>query len=158
MVTDADQWIEPFATTGCARLAFHLDSTASVSATIKKITQGGMKAGIALKLDDAVEGVEPYAAEVDRVLVMGTALGIKGVEPDLRACEHVKGTVALRNRCQCSFDIFVDGGIRRHTVPEFALAGADGVIPGSLVLGDGDPNAVLNWIRNLAGTARSETA
>ena len=44
----------------------------------------------------------------------------------------------------------VDGGVRRHTVPLLAAAGADGVIPGSLVYGADDPVAVLDEIAALA--------
>ena len=44
---------------------------------------------------------------------------------------------------------------RRHTVPLLAAAGADGVIPGSLVYGADDPRAVLTEIAALApGTGR----
>jgi len=39
-----------------------------------------------------------------------------------------------------------EGGIRRETVPLLAQSGADGVVPGSLVVGDPDPCAALNWI------------
>lgn len=44
-------------------------------------------------------------------------------------------------------EIVVDGGIRQDTVPGIALAGADAVIPGSLVFGAEDPCAALNWIQ-----------
>jgi pentose-5-phosphate-3-epimerase len=44
-------------------------------------------------------------------------------------------------------DALVDGGIRRETVPLLAQSGADGVVPGSLVFGEPDPCAALNWIR-----------
>ena len=43
-------------------------------------------------------------------------------------------------------EIVVDGGIRRATVPLLAQSGADGVVPGSLILGDPNPCAALNWI------------
>jgi ribulose-phosphate 3-epimerase len=43
----------------------------------------------------------------------------------------------------------VDGGIRRHTVTALAAAGADGVVPGSLVMGDGDPRGAVLWLRSL---------
>ena len=45
-------------------------------------------------------------------------------------------------------EIVVDGGIRRHTVPMLAAAGADGVVPGSLVFGDVDPRAAIEWIHD----------
>jgi ribulose-phosphate 3-epimerase len=44
-------------------------------------------------------------------------------------------------------EVVVDGGIRRHTVPVLADAGADGVVPGSLVFAAPDPRAAVAWIQ-----------
>ena len=46
-------------------------------------------------------------------------------------------------------DVVVDGGIRRHTVPGLAAAGADGVVPGSLVFGEPDPRQAVAEIQAL---------
>src|SRR5258708_15712608 len=72
---------------------------------------------------------------------MGTEIGIKGQDIDPRMGERIKAIVCERDRSQSGAEIFVDGGIRRHTVPMLATAGADGVIPGSLVFADKDPSA-----------------
>jgi pentose-5-phosphate-3-epimerase len=47
-----------------------------------------------------------------------------------------------------SAEIFVDGGIRRQTIPMLAKTAADGVIPGSLVFGEKDPIAAVRWIKS----------
>jgi ribulose-phosphate 3-epimerase len=47
------------------------------------------------------------------------------------------------------FEIFVDGGIRSTTAPILADAGADGIVPGSLVFGAPDPIAIVRWIHSL---------
>jgi ribulose-phosphate 3-epimerase len=149
MVAEPDRWIESFASAGCARIVIHPDSTDDPARTLRAIEGHGVRAGVALGIDEAPEGIEPYLESVDRVLVMGTALGIKGVEPDVRSSERVAKTVALRNRTARRPKIYVDGGIRRQTVPLFAEAGADGVIPGSLVFADPNPASVLDWIESL---------
>jgi ribulose-phosphate 3-epimerase len=46
----------------------------------------------------------------------------------------------------------VDGGIRPHTVPALARAGADGVVPGSLVFGVPDPRQAVAEIHALGAT------
>jgi ribulose-phosphate 3-epimerase len=48
--------------------------------------------------------------------------------------------------------VIIDGGIRKESVPLLAEAGADGVIPGSLVLGSPDPVSVLAWIHQIDST------
>ena len=42
----------------------------------------------------------------------------------------------------------MDGGIRAHTVPELARAGADGVAPGSLVFGHDDWLGAVRFIHD----------
>jgi ribulose-phosphate 3-epimerase len=42
-------------------------------------------------------------------------------------------------------EIEVDGGIRRHTVPLMHAAGADFIVPGSLMFGE-DPAAMRRWL------------
>jgi ribulose-phosphate 3-epimerase len=56
------------------------------------------------------------------------------------------------------FEIFVDGGIRRHTVPKLAAAGADGIVPGSLVFGAPDPIEAVSWIHALNAVTSWEGA
>jgi ribulose-phosphate 3-epimerase len=70
---------------------------------------------------------------------MGTPTGVKGRDLDAAAAERVTALDAARRAAGWAGDLVVDGGIRRHTVPRLARAGADGVIPGSLVFGDPDP-------------------
>jgi ribulose-phosphate 3-epimerase len=153
MVEEPDRWIEPFAGAGCARIIIHLDSTPNPADTLHAIESRGLSAGIALGVDDPPAVIEPYLDCVDRVLLMGTALGIKGVGFDARGYGRIAALVELRDRVAGRPGVFVDGGIRRETVPGFAQAGADGVIPGSLVCGDPDPASVLDWIHSVRGAA-----
>jgi len=80
---------------------------------------------------------------------MGTEIGIKGVGLDARIPERIRTLLELRAKLGAEFEIFVDGGIRRETVAPLAAAGADGVVPGSLVLRAPDPLAALAWIHSL---------
>ena len=47
-------------------------------------------------------------------------------------------------------EVVVDGGIRRPSVGDLARAGADGVVPGSLVMADGDPRGAVLWLHSLS--------
>jgi ribulose-phosphate 3-epimerase len=63
--------------------------------------------------------------------------------------ERIRTLRKLRSSLGLSFEIFVDGGIRPKTVPILAAAGADGIVPGSLVFKAPDPIAVVEWIHSL---------
>lgn len=150
MHADSDAWIERFAAAGASILTVHPRCCADVAATLRAIDGLGMQAGVALALDEPVSSVEPLLELVDRVLVMGTEIGVKGVGLAPEALERVR---ALRPLCDASPrrpELFVDGGIREHTVPELARAGADGVAPGSLVFGRADWLAGVRFIAEAA--------
>jgi ribulose-phosphate 3-epimerase len=83
---------------------------------------------------------------VDRVLVMGTEIGVKGKGLHPNAAQRIGTILDLCGQADRRPEIVVDGGIRRETVPLLAQSGADGVVPGSLVFGEPDPCAALNWI------------
>jgi ribulose-phosphate 3-epimerase len=146
MVTDADLWIDPFAEAGAGMLTVHTEACADVTATLTRIEALGVRPALAVSVDDPLEAVWPLLERVDRVLLMGTRLGIKGVGIDPTIYARIQATVDARSRSTRRPEVYVDGGIRRDIVPSLAQAGADGVTPGSLVYGDADPAAAVRWI------------
>jgi len=136
VVDDADRWIAPFAEAGAGMLTVHPESCADVAATLAEIAARGVRPAVALSLDLEVEAVAPLLGRVERVLVMGTAIGVKGVDAAPQTCERVRAVAALRPGARP--EVFVDGGIREDALAGFAAAGGDGVVPGSLVFGRND--------------------
>ena len=154
MTRDADQWIQPFADAGSAFIAVHTDTTNDPAATLQKIRASGSRTSLALRTDQSPDTLTPYLELSDRLLIMGTRIGIKGVEPDLSVYSRVSAVASLRDSANSPAEIAVDGGIRRHTVPRLADAGAECVIPGSLVFGDPDPVRAVKWLHSIrAGCA-----
>ena len=88
-------------------------------------------------------------AALDRVLLLGTEIGVKGRQLHPDTPRRVAELAGSRGQDVLRPVVIVDGGIRRHTVPILAAAGADGVIPGSLVYGEADPRAAVTAIRAL---------
>ncbi len=138
IVDNADRWVEPFAAAGAQMLTVYPESCVAVGQTLAAIERRGVRPGLALSLDAPLESALEHVDRVDRILVMGTAIGIKGVEPSPEVYERVVRLRAARERSRRAPEVVVDGGIRRHTVPKLARAGADGVVPGSLVFGESD--------------------
>lgn len=150
MVSDADRWIEPFAASGAGMLTVHAPTCRDVAATLARIAALGVRPSLAVALDEPLEMVWPLLDAVDRVLLMGTALGIKGVGIDPTIYDRIRTTVARRDGSARRPEVFVDGGIRRETAPLIAAEGADGVTPGSLVFGAADPVEAVRWITALS--------
>jgi ribulose-phosphate 3-epimerase len=149
MLSDSDGWVERLVESGSDIITVHRTLCSDVRATLSKIRKFGKKAGLVIELRDQIDADNLHLDLTDRFLVMGTEIGIKGQDIDPRVGERIKAIVHERDRRQSGAEIFVDGGIRRHTVGMLATAGADGVVPGSLVFGENDPCATISWIKDL---------
>jgi ribulose-phosphate 3-epimerase len=113
-----------------------------VDATLARIRDHGCRASLGLELHEPVSQAVPCFGGIDRLLLMGTVIGVKGYEQDPGTAGRVAELVAARSGGPAP-EVVVDGGIRKHTVPGLAAAGADGVVPGSLVFGEPDPRQAV---------------
>src|SRR5690242_18323239 len=127
MLAGSDAWIERFAAAGAGMLTVHRRWCRDVALTLRAIGGLGVQPSVALELGEPVAAVAPLLGLVDRVLLMGTEIGVKGVE---LAPETLPRIRELRELAPQAVELFVDGGIRPHTIDELARAGADGVTPG----------------------------
>jgi len=148
MTTDPLAWIGPFSDPGVDGFIVCLDSAGDPSRVIRAIRDAGKFVGISLRIEETLEQLEPYWADLDLVTLFGTDVGIKGASMDARVPEKVRGARDLINRRGLKTEIEVDGGIRRQSVPPIHAAGADWIVPGSLMFG-GDPLEMRQWLAAL---------
>jgi ribulose-phosphate 3-epimerase len=148
MTADPLAWIEPFVEAGADILLFCLDSAKDPGAVLSAIKSAGKKAGVSLLISEGPELLEPYWTALDVVTAVGTPMGIKGASMD----ESVPGKIqTIRreiDRRGLKTEIEVDGGIRRQSVPLMHSAGADWIVPGSLMFGE-DPATMRQWLASL---------
>jgi ribulose-phosphate 3-epimerase len=151
MVQEADLWVEPFIEAGADMVTVHLKSTPDLVKTLSKIGSLGARPSIGLSMYDPVERIESVIDIVDRILLLGTAAGVKGAAIDPGVYKRVRMAAALRDRSRGRPEVFVDGGIRSESVPLIARAGADGVVPGSLVFERENWGEIVAWIQQQIG-------
>lgn len=107
----------------------------------------GKQSGISLELDTHSDLAKPYITRIDTVVMMGTLMGVKGCGLDERACGRI---TAMRNLLDGHpVRLVADGGIREESVPLLRAAGADAIVPGSLICNAADPAATAAWLRSL---------
>jgi ribulose-phosphate 3-epimerase len=148
MVTDPLAWLEPFAEAGADSLIFQYDAVQDAAAAIRAIRGLGKRAGIALRIEEELEVLEPYWESLDTVVVIGTALGIKGASMDAGVPGKIgQARMQILER-GLNAEVEADGGIRRQTVPLMAAAGVDFIVPGSLMFGE-DPAKMREWLATL---------
>jgi ribulose-phosphate 3-epimerase len=145
-VTDPDYWVDRFAEAGADMITVQSSPCPDVGGTLARIRDRGCQVSLGLEVGEPVSQAEPFLSSIDRLLLMGTVIGVKGYDQDPGTAGRVRELVAARPGGP---DVVVDGGIRRHTVPGLAAAGADGVVPGSLVFGEPDPRQAVAEIQAL---------
>jgi ribulose-phosphate 3-epimerase len=102
-----------------------------------------------LKLSEPIDLLEPYWSDLSMVCVVGTDIGIKGVmDLDPRCPQKIRQARQIIQERGLKCEIEADGGIRRHTVPLIAQAGADYIVPGSLMFKE-DPPEMRKWLATL---------
>ncbi len=148
MTTGPSAWIEPFAEAGADIIIFCFDAVDDPGAVLDAIKARGLQAGVSLLLEEEIDLLDPYWERLDVVCLLGTKAGIKGADMDEMApgrIRRAKAEIATRG---LQTVVEADGGIRRHTVPKIAEAGADFIVPGSLMFKE-DPAEMRAWLASL---------
>lgn len=145
MTTNPLAWVEPFAEAGADAIIFCFDSTPDPSEVMRAIKSAGKQAGVSLLISEKLELLEPWWPELDIVTIVGTAMGIKGASMDPSVPDKIRQAREIIRRRGLKTLIEADGGIRRETVPLLHAAGADFIVPGSLMFRE-DPKAMRQWL------------
>jgi ribulose-phosphate 3-epimerase len=151
MTEHPTEHIPAFVEAGANLITVHYENGAEAATAIEQIHQRGLAAGLALQLKTPPEVVVPYLDEVQLILLMGTSLGVKGQSLDpstfirLQTIRHIVRTAGYEGQVK----IGVDGGIREQTVSFLRQAGADLVVPGSLVFKSDQLAQTFQWLHVL---------
>lgn len=154
MVDDPLTLVEPFVDAGADLITVHAEhpgGDARVRDALHAIDASGAQAGVALQLETPLEAALPYLEQVGAVVLLGTRLGVKGQDLAPEACPRIAQLRAWRHERQLDerVKIIADGGIRAHTVPQLRAAGADAIVPGSLVFQSENLAETVGWLHAL---------
>jgi ribulose-phosphate 3-epimerase len=155
MVTDPLAWIEPFTEAGADGFIFCFDAARDPAVVLGAIRARGKRTGVSLLLTEPLELLEPYWNDLDMVTIVGTAMGIKGASMDPSVPEKIRQARRIIRQRGLATEIEADGGIRRETVPLIHAAGADYIVPGSLMFKE-DPPAMRRWLASLQESRKGD--
>ena len=145
MTTDPLAWIGPFVEAGADGFILCFDSLLDPAGAFAVVRRLGKMVGVSLSLSEPIGLLEPYWNLIDQVTILGTPMGIKGTTMDARIPDKIRAASAAIRDHGAQVGIQVDGGIRRQTVPLIQQAGADWIVPGSLMFGE-DPAEMRRWL------------
>ena len=135
MATPVDRLLGDFLEAGADLISIHPDACDDPGRSLRRIREGGAKAGVALNPGTSVEMLEPLIALVDLVLVMCVNPGFGGqafLPSSLARVEAARRRIDASGR---AIRLSVDGGINHETIGAVAAAGADTFVAGSAVFG-----------------------
>lgn len=146
MCENPENLVEELIDAGADVLMFHLNTFTDLMTLIKDTKAKGVKTGVVLNVDEPIELAIPYLAEIDVIVLMGTAIGIKGA--DFNEVTYEKITKLSKMCEENNVLIQIDGGIRNHTVPKMIQCGGNVITAGSLLFGN-DYEEITKWYKNL---------
>jgi ribulose-phosphate 3-epimerase len=151
LMTDRPTALIPdFVDSGADLITVHAEvGGPEAEAAIEAILRAGCSAGLALRLDTPVAAAEPYLDRIEALLLLGTALGVKGQDLAPEACARVAAAAGMLGQRRAHVRLIADGGIRSDTVPLLREAGVDVIVPGSLVCKSENLPETFAWLRAL---------
>jgi ribulose-phosphate 3-epimerase len=148
MTADPLAWLDPFAEAGAEVFIFCFDAAPDPGAVLRAIKARGKQAGVSLLISEDLDLLAPHWQYLDVLTIVGTVMGIKGASMDPGVPDKIRRARRHIDQQGLSTLIQADGGIRRQTVPLLAAAGADYIVPGSLMFKE-DPPAMRQWLATL---------
>ncbi len=141
MIERPDEFIPDFAQAGADWISVHQEACRHLHRTLTLIRSHGVSAGVVLNPATPIETLSEVLDMVDYVLVMSVNPGFGGQKFIPRAVGKIRRLAEWRAREGLAYRIEVDGGIDVETVGEVVRAGAEILVAGNAVFGQGDPTS-----------------
>jgi ribulose-phosphate 3-epimerase len=141
MIENPDQYIPEFAAAGADWISVHQEVCRHLNRTLHLIKSHDLLAGVVINPATPVETLSEVLDIVDFVLVMSVNPGFGGQKYLPAAARKIRRLAEMRTQRGLNYRIEVDGGIALDTVAEVVRAGAEILVAGSAVFGQGDPKS-----------------
>lgn len=138
MIENADRYVESFVKAGSDIITVHVEATHHLHRTVTMIRELGVKAGVSLNPATPLGQVEEILVAVDQLLIMTVNPGFGGQKFIAGLLPKIRRAKELINATAPSVLIEVDGGVTLDNMAAISAAGADILVAGAAVFGQGD--------------------
>jgi len=139
MIENPDEFIPIFAELGVNWISVHQEACRHLDRTLHLIKSHGCMAGVVINPATPVETLSEVLEIVDYVLVMSVNPGF-GAQKFIPSTMHKMRRLAeIRGQRGLNYRIEVDGGVALDTIAHVVRAGAEILVAGNAVFGNGDP-------------------
>lgn len=139
MINNPQRYIDDFIAAGADIITLHYESEKHLDRAIQYIKSKGIKAAVALNPATPTIVLKDIIASLDMVLIMSVNPGFGGqkfIPYSLDKIKEVKEMAIKANNPNIL--IQVDGGVDKNNVKDVIEAGANVIVAGSAVFGDGN--------------------
>jgi ribulose-phosphate 3-epimerase len=153
MIEDPDLFIPEFAEAGANWISVHQEACRHLDRTLHLIKDHGCLAGVVINPATPVEALSEVLDIVDYVLVMSVNPGFGAQKFIPNSLHKISRLANLRTERHLDYRIEVDGGIAAGTVGDVVRAGAEILVAGNAVFGQGDPTTNAQRLLKMAKEA-----
>jgi ribulose-phosphate 3-epimerase len=139
MIENPDEFVGPFAEAGANWMSVHYEACRHLHRSLQLIEQHGMKPGVVINPATEVDLLVPVLGMVHHVLVMSVNPGFGGQSFIPYSLKKLRRLKELRQELGLSYRIEVDGGVAHDTIADIVEAGAELLVAGNAVFGEGNP-------------------
>ena len=148
MINNPQRYIDEFIAAGADIITLHYESEKHLDRAIQYIKSKGVKAAVALNPATPTMVLKDIIADLDMVLIMSVNPGFGGqkfIPYALDKIREVKEMAVKANNPNIL--IQVDGGVDKNNVKDVIEAGANVIVAGSAVFGDGNIEENIKALR-----------
>jgi len=139
MIENPDEYIPAFAEAGADWISVHQEACRHLNRTLHHVKDHDCLAGVVINPATPVETLSEVLEIVDYVLVMSVNPGFGGQRFIPSTLHKMRRLAEIRRQRGLSYRIEVDGGVALDTVADVVRAGAEILVAGNAVFGNGDP-------------------
>jgi ribulose-phosphate 3-epimerase len=143
MIEEPNRYAVQFVEAGADMVSVHVEADVHLQRTLVSIRGAGGRAGIAINPATPLSALEEALPYADFVLLMSVNPGFGGqsfIPTSMDKLRRLKKMITERG---LDTKIEIDGGIDAGNISEIVKAGADFIVAGSAVYGQGDPTSAV---------------
>lgn len=133
MIEEPIRYVDEFTALGADIITVHVEACKDTAATLKRIKELGVKAGITLNPDTPLSDVREFLPLADMLLIMSVVPGFGGQKFIEASLDKLREAVILRDELGLNYDIEIDGGVNFDNIRDIHEAGANIIVAGSAV-------------------------
>jgi ribulose-phosphate 3-epimerase len=143
MIENADRYVDAFIDAGANWISLHVEAMPHLQRTVAHLAGRGVSPGVALNPSTPLGSLEEILPELAHVLVMSVNPGFGGQAFLPESLDKVRRLKRMLEERGLHAQIEVDGGVDAKNIRSLLDAGADVLVAGSAVFGQGDAEAAV---------------